>query len=116
VSILAVPVGREHDTVFQVDSTEVAAALIIGAPEQQHEFCLDALCDLYELTRAEARLAAALANGQSLDDVAERFDVSLHTVRSQLKACFRKTGASRQAELVKLVLCAPAAMVGGNGS
>lgn len=112
LSILVMPVGKEQATGFQLDNARVAAALFIGSAGQQMEFSLDVLSQLYGLTRAEARLATALANGLSLEMMADRFSLSVHTLRSQLKSCFRKTGTHRQTELVKLVLCAPAVMMG----
>ena len=45
-----------------------------------------------------------LCTGLSLDSVAEHRNVSIHTVRSQLKQAFAKTGTSRQSELVGQVL------------
>lgn len=111
LSILVTPVGKEQSSGFQLDDSHVAAALFVGSAGQQLEFSLDALSQLYSLTRAEARLAAALANGQSPEMIANQFGLSLHTIRSQLKTCFRKTNTNRQIELVKLVLCAPAALV-----
>lgn len=59
---------------------------------------------MHGLTRAEARLAALLAKGSSLDEAAETLSVSVGTVRSQLKSIFAKTGVSRQPELVALLL------------
>ena len=59
---------------------------------------------LHSLTRAEARLAALLAKGSSLEEAAATLSVSIGTVRSHLKAIFAKTGTSRQAELVALLL------------
>ena len=59
---------------------------------------------LHGLTRAEARLAALLAKGSSLEEAAATLSVSIGTVRSHLKAIFAKTGTSRQAELVALLL------------
>lgn len=112
LSILVTPVGKEPSNGFRLDNSCVAAALFIGTAGQQLEFSLDALSLLYGLTRTEARLAAALANGLSLEMMAGQFGRSLHTLRSQLKSCFRKTGTHRQTELVKLVLCAPAAILG----
>lgn len=58
----------------------------------------------FGLTRAEARLALALAAGRSLAEAAELFGRKLSTIRSQLQQIFAKTGASRQAELVVLLL------------
>ena len=59
---------------------------------------------MHGLTRAEARLAATLAKGISLEEAAAALSISVHTVRSQLKAVFAKTGVTRQAELVALLL------------
>ena len=56
------------------------------------------------LTPAETRLAVALTNGESLRDFVRRTGVSIETARSQLKACFAKTGTHRQSELVCLLL------------
>ena len=58
----------------------------------------------YGLTKAEARLASYLADGASLPSMAQAFDVKLTTIRSQLQQVFAKTGTSRQAELVALLL------------
>ena len=58
----------------------------------------------FGLTKAEARLALFLADGASLPSIAQAFDVKLTTIRSQLQQVFAKTGTSRQAELVALLL------------
>jgi DNA-binding CsgD family transcriptional regulator len=58
----------------------------------------------FGLTKAEARLALGLARGWSLATAAEAFDVKLTTVRSQLQQVFSKTGTSRQAEFVAMLL------------
>jgi DNA-binding CsgD family transcriptional regulator len=58
----------------------------------------------YGLTPAEAELAAALVNGESVADYAERRRRSLNTVRTHLKAIFAKTGSSRQSELVRTLI------------
>ncbi len=48
-------------------------------------------------------MALALFEGASLTDYAERAGLTIGTVRQQVKAVFRKTGTSRQAELVTLM-------------
>ena len=57
----------------------------------------------FNLTAGEARLANAIADGQSLRETADRTGVSVHTVRAQLGAVFAKTGTRRQADLVRLL-------------
>ena len=59
---------------------------------------------MHGITRAEARLASMLADGMSMEEAAEALLVSIQTVRSQLKSVFAKTGVTRQAELVALLL------------
>ncbi|MEO5346041.1 MAG: helix-turn-helix transcriptional regulator [Magnetococcus sp. YQC-9] len=65
------------------------------------------LQNLFGLTAAEAYLARELALGHDLEEVAEVKRCTRHTVRNQLKAVFAKTGTSRQAELVRLLLSLP---------
>jgi len=62
------------------------------------------LRDLFGLTSAEIRLAAAVFEGLSLPEAAEQFGISINTVRFQLARIFDKTGVSRQAALVKLMM------------
>jgi DNA-binding CsgD family transcriptional regulator len=57
----------------------------------------------FQLTAAEARLAAHLASGASLTEAADAFGVTHNTVRSQLRAVFEKTQARRQSDLVRLL-------------
>ncbi len=67
---------------------------------------------LYGLTAAEARLALGLAQGRGLDEMAAALGLSRHTVRTQLKQVFAKSGTRRQPELVRLLLTGPAAYTG----
>lgn len=61
------------------------------------------LQNLFGLTPAEARLAAALYAGKSVHQTAAEFGVETSTLRSHLKNIFAKTGTGRQAELVAVL-------------
>jgi DNA-binding CsgD family transcriptional regulator len=63
----------------------------------------DLLVKAYGLSKAEARLAARLATGAALEDIASELAIAVPTARSQLKAVFAKTDTHRQAELVALL-------------
>ncbi|MDY0881461.1 helix-turn-helix transcriptional regulator [Dongia soli] len=76
----------------------------ILSPDQKVQIDDQALCRLFRLTAAEARVAGLIANGTHLDDIAEQLDVSLNTVRTHLRHIFEKTGVERQADLVHLLL------------
>jgi DNA-binding CsgD family transcriptional regulator len=56
----------------------------------------------FGLTLAEARLAAQLATGRSLREIAGQQKVTIETIRAQLKSVLAKTHTHRQAELVAL--------------
>lgn len=86
------------------------AVLFVSDPAEPVTLSVDTICRLYGLTPAEGRLTLGLTNGHKLDDLAEMWNVSMHTVRSQLRQVFRKTDTSRQSELVKLILTGPAAL------
>ena len=57
----------------------------------------------FGLTPAEWRVAAALYEGASLNELAAASDVSINTVRAQLRSVYAKTGVHRQSELVRLM-------------
>lgn len=61
------------------------------------------LWDLFQLTQAESRLVMALMRGLTPEEFAHEANVSIATVRTHLRSAFSKTGARRQAELVKLL-------------
>jgi DNA-binding CsgD family transcriptional regulator/PAS domain-containing protein len=62
---------------------------------------------LFGLTPAEASIAAELAQGLSLYEIADTLQISRHTARNHLKHIFEKTGAHRQTDVVRLVLSCP---------
>jgi DNA-binding CsgD family transcriptional regulator/PAS domain-containing protein len=65
------------------------------------------LSQLFGLSKAEARVAAGIAEGRRLTEIAQEFDVRMPTVRTQLRAVLKKVGATRQADLVRIVLALP---------
>lgn len=55
------------------------------------------------LSQQQARVAAELISGRSVEGIARKLGVTVDTVRSHLKAVYEKTGARSQAEVVALV-------------
>ncbi|OWQ92867.1 LuxR family transcriptional regulator [Sphingopyxis witflariensis] len=80
-----------------------ALALFISDPGQDAAPDPAAIRDLFQLTRMEAILAAALAGGGSLVEAADRLGIAHNTARTHLRSIFAKTGARRQSQLVHLI-------------
>lgn len=87
-----------------VETESPLAAVFLRDPEHRWEVPAKVLQELYDLTPAESRVAIELVNGSSPKEVARIFNVSVNTVRNQIKQTYRKTGTSRQAQLVALML------------
>jgi DNA-binding CsgD family transcriptional regulator len=64
----------------------------------------DLLRRAYDLTASEAKVCSLLANGKNVEDLSERLCISPNTARTHIKRILSKTGATRQAGLVRLVL------------
>ncbi len=64
----------------------------------------DTLATLFALTPTEARVAAALTEGCPPAQIAADFDIGRTTVAFHMRNLFQKTGTSRQAELVALLI------------
>ncbi len=58
----------------------------------------------WHVTPAEARVVCLLAGGRSVQQIADTLRLSVHTVRSQLKGVYAKTGMTSQLEVVRGLL------------
>jgi len=105
LEVIVSPVPPNED---RIGVANVAAALFVSDPDSAPSIPLDSLRRLYGLTPAEAKVAAALAQGHSLRDYAERTGRSIQTVRKTTKKVFAKTETTRQAELLARILSGPA--------
>jgi DNA-binding CsgD family transcriptional regulator/PAS domain-containing protein len=94
-------VGSE---LHSVGGPRIAAIVFLDRDRPPADLSASALQTRFRLTPAEARLALRLAQGQSLSDAAQEFQVEESTVRRQLQHIFWKTGTGRQAELVAALL------------
>lgn len=81
-----------------------AAMLLLPEPAQPPSIDEEALRRSWDLTAGEARVGALLLEGLTPRQMAERQGKSLNTVKTHLKRLFAKTGVSRQAEFVRIVL------------
>jgi DNA-binding CsgD family transcriptional regulator/PAS domain-containing protein len=105
LSILIAPV----DGIKDVRSPDEPAVIVfLGDPGYAVDIDQPRLCELYGLTRAEARVAALLANGYRLEETAESLGLVYETARKHLKHVFGKTGTDRQAELIRMLVTGPA--------
>ena len=94
---------------FDVDETHpVRAIVFIRDPAQRSRPAHDMLRALFGLTPAECRVAMLVADGLSPTIIAEMLGVSRNTLKSQLASIYQKTGTSREAQLVRLLLQLPA--------
>jgi DNA-binding CsgD family transcriptional regulator len=80
------------------------AFVLITAPASDVDAIARRLQQLYRLTPAEGRIAAMLAMGESVEQIARAKGVSDATLRTQLRSIFAKTGTRRQADIVRLAL------------
>ena len=91
---------------------EPAAVIFIGDPDRKSDIDETRLRELYGLTNAEARVAALLACGHRLDEIAEMLDVAYETTRKHLKKVLSKAETDRQAELVRMIVTGPGGLLG----
>lgn len=110
--------GRAWPLTVAIASTGPANASILGPqraaltvyvtdPDRRQAPSLEVLRTLYGLTEMEARVAALLVAGSTLEEAATRLSIARGTVRVHLERIFRKTGTHRQPELVRVLLTAP---------
>ncbi|MEI6986703.1 MAG: hypothetical protein WCK65_11290 [Rhodospirillaceae bacterium] len=97
VHVIALPPPIESKAVIGAE-----VAVVLTAANGTRIPTKDALVAL-GLTPAEVRLSLSLASGERLGEFAEKHAVSKDTARSQLLSLFRKTGTSRQADVISFL-------------
>jgi DNA-binding CsgD family transcriptional regulator len=86
------------------DIFHAGRAVILLRRLGHHEVSIAApLMSIFGLTAAEARVVEHLADGKDVTEIGEYSNVSVQTVRTQLKSIFSKTGTNRQTALLELV-------------
>ena len=95
------PVGVRHPG---FDTWRVAALVLVVEPGSPARIDPALVASALGLTPAESRVAAALAEGNSVRDIAQATGRQDNSVRFLLKKIYKKQDISRQADLVRLVL------------
>lgn len=94
-----VPIRRAAHELF----THAAAILVLTRASATPTGATPLLQALFDLSPAEADIAARVAAGQTIEAIALASARSSHTVRNQLKNVLEKTGCPRQADLARLL-------------
>ena len=89
------------------DARRPTIALMIHDSQATDTIDVKGFAKVHGLTPAEARLIGLLLENTSLPSVSKHLGVGIHTVRSQLSAIRLKTGARRQAELMRMLMSWP---------
>ena len=82
----------------------VTALVLLVEPERQSRISPALVAATLGLTPAESQVAAWLAEGRTVREIAERTGRKESTVHWHLKRIYDKQELSRQADLVRLVL------------
>jgi DNA-binding CsgD family transcriptional regulator len=103
IVLYGIPIAERHKDLLTLLGGRPRALLVVIEPDAARQLDEQLLRQLFGLTPGEARLAAAIATGTTMNEAAARFGVSEATTRVVLKHVFQKVGVSRQAELVLLL-------------
>jgi DNA-binding CsgD family transcriptional regulator len=97
------------------DMFAAACMLVIAAVVRPAIASVQLIQDLFDITPAEARVARGIAAGKTVRDLAVEAGVSAGTIRQHLKSVFSKTGVSRQADLVGILVGSALSFSGRTG-
>ena len=95
------PVGQDT---AGFGACRIAALVLLAEPASANRVNPSLLTAALGLTPAESRVAAQLAEGKSVRDMARSMTRSEHTIRWHLRQIYGKHGISREVDLVRLVL------------
>jgi DNA-binding CsgD family transcriptional regulator/PAS domain-containing protein len=105
LSILVAPLPKDRAAWIAADPWWL---LLIFDPDARASADAEFIAKDLRISTREAELSALLLAGENLQAIAQRFGVSQHTVRAQLKSIYKKTGIHSQSELVRRIALGPA--------
>jgi len=103
--VLTAPLRHRFALFAGMPRPEVVALII--DPEDQPVAIPELLGRLYGLTKREAAVADRLAQGKTVEQLAEELGMRYETARTHLRRIFSKTGTSRQGELIAILARIP---------
>ena len=86
----------------QMDGTILLEIMPAAAPDLSAD-----LQRIYGLSPSESQVATLLCDGHSIGEIAELRNVSIHTVRLQVRSVAAKMGCSRQVDIVRRIAALP---------
>lgn len=99
--ITLVRIEKEAEALYFEGATIVVLLDRFGARSQQHDPQLFA--EAYGLSRGEIRALSGIVEGKSVSQIAEEASLSRETIRSQIKSLYLKTGATGEADILRLM-------------
>lgn len=108
LQILVTPLDARSTNLSQ--ELPIAIAFLFN-PLKNVDHMIETLRDMYQLTRAEARLTAALVQDPRLEKAAQAVHISISTARTHLKRIFTKTGTNSQPALLHRIATGPTGLL-----
>lgn len=87
--------------------THPSVLVLISDPDRDQRATIGRFASCHNLTLSEDSLCQELVSGLSLNEIAQKQNVSINTIRFHLKNIFSKTGVSRQTDLIREILSLP---------
>ncbi|MGH6841519.1 MAG: helix-turn-helix transcriptional regulator [Methylocella sp.] len=101
LAVHVVPVSPHSGLIPPGKESPVAGILVVDCKRRITDR-INAFAHLFDLTSAEARVASQLVSGEGLTKAASNLNIARSTARFHLTNILEKTGAHRQAELVRV--------------
>jgi DNA-binding CsgD family transcriptional regulator len=102
LALLIVPLPR-RSAIWPIAVPVASVIIFVTDPERQTAQLPETLRRVYGLTPREASIAAGIAKGSRLTDVADQLGIASATARTHLLRVFAKTDTCRQADLAQLI-------------
>lgn len=102
--IMFSPIRTMNSEIYLSNAFIMAMLTDPAKPSSDH---LQAFAALYRLTPAETRVLKQLLEQQTTREIADHLQVSMNTLRTQIKSLFMKTNTKNQRELIRFCLSHP---------
>jgi DNA-binding CsgD family transcriptional regulator len=93
---------RENE--FGAGTAAPRAIAFLSNCDNKVRLSLDVMKSAYGLTQAECRVAQLIAEGCTNEELVDRLQITINTVKTQLRQIYSKTNTRNRARLVKLLM------------